>query len=105
MEIVETPTFTKQVTANLDDNEYSKIQNALLLNPSLGPVIPKSNGIRKLRWTYQGRGKRGGCRIIYYWIINEHVIYMLFMYPKNVLDDLSDSQLKTLRELVERELK
>lgn len=105
MEIVETPTFTRQVTANLEDDEYFEIQNALIINPELGPKIPKSNGIRKLRWAYQGKGKRSGCRIIYYWIIREDVLFMLFMYPKNVQDDLSNNQLKILRELVARELK
>lgn len=104
MEIIETPIFTKQVTTNLRDDDYFEIQKALITNPELGPKIPKTNGIRKLRWSFDGRGKRGGCRIIYYWIIRDDIIFMLFMYPKNVQDDLTDSQLKTLSKLVEREL-
>jgi mRNA-degrading endonuclease RelE of RelBE toxin-antitoxin system len=104
VEIIETPTFTKQITSNLNDEEYFKIQKALIINPELGPKIPNTNGIRKLRWNYEGRGKRGGCRIIYYWIVRDDVLYMLFMYPKNVQDNLTDSQLKILIKLVEREL-
>jgi hypothetical protein len=50
-------------------------------------------------------GKRGGVRVIYYWVTKEDQILMLFMYPKNVQDDLSPQQLKVLREIVEKEFK
>lgn len=30
---------------------------------------------------------------------------MLFMYPKNVMDDLTPGQLKVLRQIVEKEFK
>ena len=35
-------------------------------HPEAGDVIPDSGGVRKLRWLAQGRGKRGGARVIYY---------------------------------------
>lgn len=105
MEIIETPTFTRQVTSSLDADEYFEIQNALIINPELGPKIPKSNGIRKLRWSFEGKGKRSGCRIIYYWIIRDDILFMLFMYPKNEQNDLTNNQLKILRDIVTRELK
>jgi mRNA-degrading endonuclease RelE of RelBE toxin-antitoxin system len=28
-----------------------------------------------LRWSAQGRGKRGGARVIYYWLVPKHRIY------------------------------
>jgi hypothetical protein len=50
-----------------------------------------------------GRGKRGGSRIIYYWHGGEGTFYMLFAYPKNAQEDLTPSQVRVLRRLVEEE--
>jgi hypothetical protein len=52
-----------------------------------------------------GRGKRGGVRAIYYWVVAADQILMLFMYPKNKKDDLTAQQLKVLREIVEKEFR
>ena len=76
---------------------------ALVLHPDLGAVIPGSGGLRKVRWTSRGRGKRGGVRAIYYWTVVNDKILMLFMYAKNEQDDLTPEQLKVLRRIVEEE--
>ena len=57
-------------------------------------------GIRKLRYGVQGRGKSGGVRVIYYWIKDDHQIYMLVVYPKSVRDNLTDKETALLRDLV-----
>ncbi|MBU2765748.1 hypothetical protein [Acidithiobacillus ferrivorans] len=67
MVIVESPVFTKAIVAILDDEGYRAMQNALVENPALGVVIPHGGGLRKVRWGVEGRGKRGGIRVIYYW--------------------------------------
>jgi hypothetical protein len=59
--------------------------------------------LRKVRWNLPGRGKRGGVRVIYYWAVSRDQLLMLFMYPKNVRDDLTSAQLKILKQIVERE--
>ncbi len=69
--------------------------------PDFGPVIPGSGGLRKIRWSLAGRGKRGGVRTIYYWAVNADQILMLFVYAKNEQDDLTAEQLKVLRKIVE----
>jgi hypothetical protein len=100
VEIIETPVFTKRIKGLLSDDEYSKLQGALVVNPAAGAVIPGSNGIRKLRWFASGRGKRGGLRIIYYWYARSELIYMLFSYKKSEQDDLTKEQIKILSEYV-----
>ncbi len=70
-------------------------------NPDVGPVIPGSGGIRKIRWAAQGRGKRGGYRIIYYVKRTHAVIWMLTMYPKNVAENIPTHVLKQIRKEVE----
>lgn len=104
MRFVETPLFTVDIRSALTDEEYRALQVALLLRPEQGPVIPRSGGLRKLRWAGSGRGKRGGLRVIYYWHPGEETFYMLMVYAKNAQEDLTPSQLKTLRQLIREEL-
>jgi len=77
----------------------------LIINPEKGKVIRGSGGLRKIRWGISGRGKSGGARIIYYWILKRDTILMLLVYPKNEQDNITSSQLKILKSLVEKELK
>lgn len=71
MVIVETPIFTKQILSTLSDDEYRLFQNMLFEHPDAGKVIPGSGGLRKLRWSAEGRGKRGGLRVIYRKVVEE----------------------------------
>jgi mRNA-degrading endonuclease RelE of RelBE toxin-antitoxin system len=104
MRFIETPIFTREIGAFFSDEEYRSLQLALLFRPEQGAVIPGSGGLRKLRWGFRGKGKRGGCRIIYYWDKQE-TIYMLFVYPKSKQEDLTPAQVKLLAKLVREEFK
>jgi len=87
----------------IPDEEYGELQFSLVQTPDLGDIIPRSGGIRKIRWSGSGRGKRGGIRVIYYWRVSEQQIFMLLAYAKNEQDNLSSAQLKVLRKRVEEE--
>ena len=58
-----------------------------------------------MRWQVRGKGKRGGCRVIYYWDSESEAVYMLFVYPKNVQEDLTSAQARALGRLVREEFK
>ena len=103
MVIIETSVFTRQVRDLLPDEDYRKLQAALVGNPALGPVIRGTGGLRKVRWAMPGRGKRGGVRVIYHWASEAEQLLMLLVYPKSERDDLSASQLRLLRRLVEED--
>jgi len=104
MKIIETPIFTRRVNEILSDDEYRLLQNTLILRPDLGKIIQGSGGLRKIRWSGSGRGKRGGSRVIYYWCKDKDTILMLLIYKKKEMDDLTKEQLIILKEIVEREL-
>ena len=68
MLVVETPVFTRRVLKLLTDDDYRLLQHELVARPDVGNIIRGSGGLRKVRWAATGRGKRGGVRIIYYWL-------------------------------------
>ncbi len=95
---VETRLFTKLVQEYLSDDEYGALQQGLVANPEAGDVIPGSGGVRKLRWSVAGRGKRGGIRVIYYLRSRQGQIWMLTLYAKNVAENIPAHVLKKIRE-------
>src|SRR3990172_4570791 len=105
MRFVETPVFTRTVTALLEEEQYRALQLALALRPEQGDLIRGSGGLRKLRWGLAGRGKRGGARVIYYWDAATATFYMLYAYTKQEQGDLTPQQVKVLRRLVREEFK
>ena len=104
MKIIETPIFTKKLKAILGVEDYRLLQNYLIDRPESGKVIPGSGGLRKLRWTGSGRGKRGGSRVIYYYFKGNEIILMLLIYRKNETEDLTKEQIKMLESIVKGEL-
>ena len=82
MVFVEFPNFTKRVTELLDDKDYRRLQAALIAEPELGDLVRGTGGLRKARWSAKGRGKRGGVRVIYYWITRRDRVLMLAHLPE-----------------------
>lgn len=102
MIIIETPIFSKLITGLMSDDEYKDLQEALVTRPDMGALIKNSGGLRKVRWSLEGRGKSGGVRVIYYWMSADDQLYMLLVYPKNEQENLTDAQVSALRKIVER---
>jgi mRNA-degrading endonuclease RelE of RelBE toxin-antitoxin system len=97
----ESSLFTKDVSRYLTEDSYFALQEFLLYSPAEGDLIRGSGGLRKLRWRAEGRGKRGGTRVIYYWADARGYIFFLDIYPKNEQEDLTPDEIKQLRALVE----
>ena len=101
MLFIETSTFTKQLPRHLDDDSYAALQASLSVHPDAGNVIRGTGGIRKIRWAIPGAGKRGGSRVIYYWVAKDDHIYLLTLYAKGVKDDLTAAERDAWRRAVE----
>jgi len=101
---IETSVFTRQVCALITDASYMELQRWLSASPEAGALIPGGGGCRKLRWRSSRGGKRGGVRVIYYWMRGEERILMLLAYSKSRRADLTPAQIRTLAALVKQEL-
>ena len=100
MEFIETQRFSDVLYDYLDENSYLELQISLIERPDHGDIIPGGGGIRKLRFAAQGKGKRGGVRVIYYWVTEAGQIYLLTLYPKGRKDNLTDAEVAEFRDLV-----
>lgn len=101
MLFIETSEFTKHLRSHLSDDNYAALQTFLSAHPDAGDLVRGSGGIRKIRWGSEGRGKQGGNRVIYYWLVAEDQIYLLTVYGKGVKDDLTSAELASWRQVVE----
>ncbi|HEX5354232.1 MAG TPA: hypothetical protein VFW60_09145 [Rhodanobacteraceae bacterium] len=102
MIFIETSIFTRQVLELLTDDEHADFQSKLAANPLAGDMIENTGGLRKVRVAAQGRGKRGGAHVIYYYLGSAAQIRLLPIYAKGRKDDLSADEKRTLRGLNER---
>lgn len=100
MIFIETTFFTKHLVEYLTDDEYSELQNYLVDRPNSGVIIQGTGGLRKLRWSSKNKSKRDGVRVIYYWQVSEDHLYMMTLYSKNEISNLSAADKKALKKII-----
>ena len=101
MKIVRTNRYLKDLKRlGATAAEIARLEAEVVSNPLAGDVIPGLGGLRKLRFGYGGRGKRGGGRAIYFLILAEDVAVMLFAYGKASQEDLTQDQRRAALALI-----
>ena len=96
--LIESPIFSKRWPDYWSEEERGKFAAWLALNPEAGDVVPGSGGVRKVRWSSDGQGKRGGVRVIYYNQIGKNLIWLLTVYAKSHQKNAPSHILKALKE-------
>jgi len=97
--VVETPEFLAANRKLMAEDERALLVGYLAYNPTAGDLIPGTGGVRKLRWRLEGRGKRGGARVIYFYHSADLPLFALTAYAKNEREDLSDADRNDFRRL------
>lgn len=103
--IVETRQFSKDIDRlikkrNLLDSDYNDFKRELAQNPEMGDQIAGTGGVCKARLKSASRGKSGGHRVCYYFLVNKDTIYLLLIYPKNEQENLTAEEKGILKSLV-----
>ncbi|WP_293474532.1 type II toxin-antitoxin system RelE/ParE family toxin [Phenylobacterium sp.] len=95
--VCETKLFMRQAEAVWGDEERETFINFIAANPEAGDVIPDTGGVRKVRWSRPGSGKRGGVRVVYFYFDAERPLFLLMVYAKAQQEDLSPEGKKAVR--------
>lgn len=96
---IELKSFIASATGVLSDEKLVVVMDELLANPRSGDPIVGTGGVRKTRAALEGRGKRGGARVVYYYVESRAVIYLIVVYAKGVSSTLSAEGKKVMRKL------
>ena len=97
--VAETQAFARSAEKIWGEEERAELVDHLAHNPEAGDVIPGTGGVRKLRWTRLGSGKRGGARVVYFYYRPDCPLYLLLAYAKAQASDLTADEKKTVTAL------
>lgn len=97
--VIETPEFLTATRKLMTDEERAVLVDYLAYNPTVGDLIPGTGGVRKLRWGLEGRGKRGGARVIYFYHDPSLPVFALTAFAKNARADLSQADRNDFRRM------
>jgi hypothetical protein len=98
---IELPLFTNLVTQIAGDYFLRQLQNDLLKDPEKGDIIPRLQGLRKVRMALRGRSRAGGARVIYLYLPQHDAVIFFYIYTKAKSENLTPDQEKRLRAAVE----
>lgn len=96
--IIETPVFQRLARDVWNEDELDAFKVWLAADPLAGDVIPGASGLRKVRWSRAGIGKRGGARVIYYNRLADGTIALLMVHTKTKFDNLPTEFLVRLKK-------
>jgi hypothetical protein len=98
--VVEVEPFPAKAARVWNDEERLAFISFIANSPDAGDLIPGSGGVRKVRWSRPGMGKRGGVRVIYYFHDESIPLFLLTVYPKNRTENLSAAEFKAIKQVV-----
>ena len=100
MEFIRFSSFDKSAARIFSEGDILELELTLIVDPLAGDLIPGARGLRKLRRPLAGRGKRGGARVIYYFVTAHDTILLLYAFAKNRTSDLPKAFLRELADAV-----
>jgi hypothetical protein len=99
--VAETPLFQRQAKDVWDEDEREDFIDFIARHPEAGDVIAETGGVRKVRWSRAGAGKRGGVRVIYFYHHADRPLYLLMVYAKAKQENLTSNEKRVVRKLAD----
>ena len=96
--VIETQIFQRYAASVWNDDERIEFIDWIAANPEAGDVMVGTGGLRKVRFSRSGMGKRGGARVIYYNRLENGYVSLLLVYAKAKFDNLPADYLLRLKE-------
>lgn len=101
-EFIVLPSFAvKWKNLGLTDADMRRLEEEILDDPKVGPVMKGTGGVRKMRFAFENRGKSGSVRVIYVDFEVYEKVYFVDTYQKSDKENLSNEERNNLRKAVE----
>lgn len=97
----ETAQFIKKAEKLMSKAEKDELIAFIGKNPESGDIVPKTGGVRKLRFAREGQGKSGSFRVIYYYYDAKNPVYMFTVFGKNEKANLSDAEKQAIFKAIQ----
>jgi hypothetical protein len=97
--VVESPLYLARAERLLSEAEREHIIDVVAADPTAGALIKGANGLRKMRIPLQGRGKRGGGRVVYWFHSPDFPVVLMLLFAKSAAADLTAEERKRLAAL------
>jgi hypothetical protein len=97
--VIETVAYLSKATKLMSEEERAAVVDMIANDPLVGDVIKASRGLRKARIPLEGRGKRGGGRVIYWFHSDQYPAALLWAFAKNERADLTKDQTTALAKM------
>lgn len=98
--VVELHEFARVAAKLWSEDERTAFIDFIAAHPLAGVVIEGTSGVRKVRWSRTGTGKRGGVRVVYYYLDENMPLFLLSIFAKNTKSDLDAAEKKQALEFV-----
>ena len=99
-ESIRLATFEKQCAiSGLTEDDVLAIEITLLDNPTIGDLMKGTGGIRKFRYPLPNTGKSGGVRVIYVDYAYYELNYLIAVFAKDNIGNLTKAQRNELKSL------
>ena len=96
--VIETPEFIACAVKVWDTDERYAFIDWIAANPESGDVIPGTGGLRKVRWSRAGMGKRSGARVVYFVRNTRGELMLITVYTKGRIESIPAHLLRALME-------
>ena len=100
LSVIATQVYVKRAKRLMSGPARQAAELSIAVAPERWPVVAGTAGCRKARISLEGRGKRGGGRVIYFFATRAGAIYLLDVYAKNEKEDLTRDDKKALHAIV-----
>lgn len=98
---IQTNEFVKKwEELGLTDDDMRRLEYAIMKNPKVGPIIPGTGKLRKMRFAYENRGKSGGTRVCYVDFLVYETIYLITVYGKNEKENLTKEECNNIKKVI-----
>jgi len=99
--VVETASYLASAELLMTEDERAAVADAVARDPQAGDLMSGTGGLRKLRVALQGRGKRGGGRVIKFFHDSGMPVFLIALYAKAAQSDLDPRQRRAAKALTD----